>query len=106
MSNKIFIGWPTITSQDVIDKIGDVEVRVNNQMPTMQQVATMPGFFIDKDAFGADVLCSIFGDSNTDPYITDGNQSEHYAALWVLVPTTGSEYVGGHPHYVPKPPTK
>jgi len=106
MSNRVFIGWPTITSQDVIDKIGGIQVRVNNQMPTMEQVANMPGFFIDKDVFGADVLCSVFGDGNTDAYITDGNESEHYAQPWTIVPTTGNEYVGGHPLYVPKPPTK
>lgn len=62
--------------------------------------------YLADDVFGNVVLCADILDGQNAPVIIDGNNVTHYPKPWVLVPATTNEYVGGHPHYVPKPPTK
>lgn len=104
--NRILIGWPTLESTDTIDTINGVVVRVNNQMPTPSDVTNLPGYFLETDCFGNSILCTETFDGSVNPVIVDSNNNPHYAKPWILIPVTGNEYVGGHPLYVPKPPTK
>lgn len=106
MSNKISIGWPTLGLSDTVDTCSGFTVTLNNAQPTVSDFSNFPGMYLAQDVFGNWVLCTDIVEGTNAPEILDGNNVTHVAKPWVLVPASGNEYVGGHPHYVPKPPTK
>lgn len=110
MSNKISIGWPTLDMAEQVDTCGGFAVRQNNAMPTAQDLGAFtggsPGLYLADDVFGNTILCADIEEGKAAPVIVDSNNVAHYPKPWILVPVVTNEYVGGHPPYVPKPPTK
>lgn len=106
MSNKISIGWPTLDMSDLVDTCGGFLVRQNNAMPTAMGMTDFHGMYIATDMFNNAILCADIEEGKAAPVIVDSNNVAHYPKPWILVPVVTNEYVGGHPPYVPKPPTK
>lgn len=113
MEKKILIAYPTfdVDGGAKLKRLGMVKVSVeenNIDVPVSPEILCqeIPSFSLT-NAYGRTILTSTCSEDGVLPTITDDNDTEHVASPWILVPIIEpNSYVGGHPHYVPKPPAK